>query len=116
MAQAAKKIRGEAAPTYQFPEGYSTLDGIRNEFEAVGFSAECVKIVESFIDVSNPKPFIEIFIRGKNPGAMFFVRDYTEAELDAFVDEILRLIEERHPELPRNLKGLMIIAVGKKMN
>jgi hypothetical protein len=47
---------------------------------------------------------------------MFFVGDYSEAELDAFVDEVLALIKERHPELPRNLKGLMIVAVGKKLN
>jgi hypothetical protein len=116
MAQAAKKIRGETAPTFQFPKAYGTLEGVRAEFEAVGFSVECAETVESFMDVSNPKPLVDIFIRGKNPGAMFFVGDYSESELDAFVDEFLRLIEERHPELPRNLKGLMIVAVGKKLN
>ncbi|KUJ24604.1 uncharacterized protein LY89DRAFT_679693 [Mollisia scopiformis] len=115
MAQAAKKIRGETAPVYQFPKGYGTVEGIRAEFETVGFSAECVELIESFMDVSDPKPLVDMFIRGKNPGAMFFVADYTEAELDAYVEEVLRLIEEKYPELPRKLKGLMIVAVGKKL-
>ena len=116
MAQAAKKIRGKTAPTFQFPKAFSTLEGIQAEFEEVGFSAEYLQIVESFLDLSNPKPFVDSFIRGKNPGAMFFVGDYLEAELDVFVDELLRMIEESHPELPRKLKGLMIVAVGKKSN
>jgi hypothetical protein len=116
MAEAAKKIRGETAPTYQFPKAYGTIEGIRAEFEVVGFSVEFAETVEFFMDVSNPKPLVDIFIRGKNPGAMFFVGDYSEAELDAFVDEVLRLIEERHPDLPRNLKGVLIVAVGKKLN
>jgi hypothetical protein len=116
MGLAAKKIRGEAAPTYQFPKAYGTLEGIQAEFESVGFSAECVETVEVFMDVSNPQPLVDTFLRGKNPGAMFFVGDYSEAELDAFVDEVLRLIEERYPELPRKLKGPMIVAVGKKLN
>ncbi|RDW91516.1 hypothetical protein BP5796_02681 [Coleophoma crateriformis] len=116
MGLAAKKIRGETAPIYQFPEAYSTLKGVRAEFEAVGFNAEYLETVEFFIDVTNPKPFIDSFLRGKNPGAMFFVGDYSGVELDAFVDEILKLIEERHPGFPRKLKGLMIVAVGKKLN
>lgn len=115
MGLAAKKIRGDTAPTYQFPEAYGTAQGIRAEFEAVGFSAECVETVEFFIDVSNPTPFLDNFLRSKNPGAMFFISDYSDAELDAFVDEVSRLIEERHPELPRKLTGRMIIAVGKKL-
>ncbi|KAL5319449.1 hypothetical protein ACEPPN_012503 [Leptodophora sp. 'Broadleaf-Isolate-01'] len=115
MAIAAKKIRGETAPTYQFPKDYGTLEGIKAEFEAVGFNAEHIGTIESFIDVSNPKPLIDVFIRGKNPGAMFFVGDYSEAELGAFVDEVLRLMEKKHPEMPRLLKGLMIVAVGKKL-
>ncbi|CZR70003.1 uncharacterized protein PAC_19904 [Phialocephala subalpina] len=116
MALAAKKIRGETAPTYQFPEAYGTLEGVRAEFEAVGFSVECVDTVESLMDVSDPKPLVDTFLRGKNPAAIFFVGDYSEAELEAFVDKVLSLIEERHPELPRKLKGLMIVAVGKKLN
>jgi hypothetical protein len=116
MALAAKDIRGENAPTYHFPQGYGTLEGIRAEFEAVGFSVEFVETVEFFIDVSDPKPFVDSFLRSKNPGAMFFVGDYSEAELNRFVNTILRFIEERHPELPRQLKGLMIVAVGKKLN
>lgn len=114
MALAAKEIRGETAPTYQFPKAYGTVEGIRAEFEAVGFSTECVEAVESFIDVSDPKPLIDTFVRGKNPGALFFVGDYSETELDAFIDSFLRLIEEKHPEMPRKLRGVMIVAVGKK--
>jgi hypothetical protein len=116
MALAARKIRGETAPTYQFPRAYGTVAGIQAEFEAVGFSAEFVGTIDSSMDVSNPKPLVDGFLRGKNPGAMFFVGDYSEAELDAFVDEVLRLIEERHPELPRKLSGLLVVAVGKKLN
>jgi hypothetical protein len=52
MAQAAKKIRGETAPTYQFPKAYSMVEGIRSEFKAVGFSAECVEtIVDGFMEI-----------------------------------------------------------------
>ncbi|KAG4433898.1 hypothetical protein IFR05_010617 [Cadophora sp. M221] len=116
MAIAAKKIRGESAPKYQFPKDYDTLEGIKAEFEAVGFNTEHVEVIDFFMDVSNPKPLVDVFIRGKNPGAMFFVGDYSEAELDEFVDEVLRLMEEKHPEMPRQLKGLMIVAVGKKMS
>lgn len=46
---------------------------------------------------------------------MFFDGDYSEKELDTFVDEVLRVIEEKHPEMPRTLKGLLIVAVGKKL-
>jgi len=116
MAIAAKKIRGETAPTYQLPKGYSSAQGIATEFKAVGFSAEYIETTEFFIDVSDPKPFIDGFIRGKNPGVMFFVGDYSEVELDAFVDELLRLIEEKYPGSPRKLRGLMVVAVGKKLN
>jgi hypothetical protein len=66
--------------------------------------------------VLNPKLLVDSFIRGKNPGAMFFIGDYSEAEVDAFVDEVLILIEERHPEVPKRLKGLLIVAIGKKLN
>lgn len=116
MAIAAKQIRGEAAPTYQFPKAYGTVEGIRAEFEAVGFRVDYVETVEFFMDVSDPKPLVNNFIRAKNPGAMFFINDYSNAELDVFVDEVLRLIEQSHPKLPRKLKGVMIIAVGKKLN
>lgn len=68
-----------------------------------------------FLDVSEPKMFVDGFIRSKNPGAMFFIGDYSEAEVDEFVLELLRLIEEKHPEMPRNLKGLLIVVVGKKL-
>ncbi|PVH79749.1 S-adenosyl-L-methionine-dependent methyltransferase [Cadophora sp. DSE1049] len=115
MAVAAKKIRGEKAPVFQFPKDYGTVDGIKAEFETVGFSAEHVEIMETSMDVSDPKPLVEMFIRGKNPGAMFFVGDYSEAELDAYVKEVLRLILEKYPEAPRQLKGLLIVAVGKKL-
>lgn len=114
MALAAKKVRGKTAPTYEFPESYGTLGGIVSELETVGFSAIYTETFDSFIDVSNPTIFIDGFIRGKNPGAMFFVGDYSDSELEAFVDELLRLIEQSHPALPRKLKGSMIIAVGKK--
>ncbi|KAL2067809.1 hypothetical protein VTL71DRAFT_15905 [Oculimacula yallundae] len=115
MGIAAKKIRGETAPMYEFPKAYGTLEGIKAEFEAVGFSSEHVEVIETFMDVSDPSPLVNMFIRGKNPGAMFFVGDYSEAELDAYVEEVLRLIEEKHSALPRKLKGLMIVAVGKKL-
>lgn len=116
MAVAAKKIRGDTAPVYHFPKAYCTLEGIQAEFKEVGFSAEFVELTEFFLDLSEPKPFMDNFIRGKNPGAMFFIGDYSETEVDAFVDELTRLIEETHPELPRKLKGLLIITVGKKLN
>ncbi|KAH7310116.1 S-adenosyl-L-methionine-dependent methyltransferase [Rhexocercosporidium sp. MPI-PUGE-AT-0058] len=115
MGIAAKTVRGETGPTFRFPKDYGTPEGIRAEFETVGFRAEHVEVIESFMDVSNPKPLVDMFIRGKNPGALFFVGDYSEAELDVFVDEVLRLIEESHPNVPRQLRGLMIVAVGKKL-
>ncbi|KAH7377936.1 S-adenosyl-L-methionine-dependent methyltransferase [Cadophora sp. MPI-SDFR-AT-0126] len=115
MAVAAKKIRGEKAPVFQFPKDYGTVDGIKAEFEAVGFSSEYVEIIETSMDVSDPKPFIDMFIRGKNPGAMFFVSDYSEAELDEYVEEVSRLILEKCPGVPKQLKGLLIVAVGKKL-
>lgn len=115
MAVAAKKIRGEKAPVFQFPKGYGTIDGIKAEFEAVGFSAEYVEIMESSIDVSDPKPLVDMFVRGKNPGAMFFVGDYSEAELDAFVEEFLKAIVEKYPVVPRKLKWQLIVTVGKKL-
>ncbi|PQE16176.1 methyltransferase family protein [Rutstroemia sp. NJR-2017a BVV2] len=115
MAEAAHHVRRDSAPTYQFPKGYGTLDGIKSEFEIVGFSAEFVESMEISIDVSDPKPFVDTFIRGKNPGAMFFVGDYSEAELDAFVDFLLGLIGERCKGESKRLRGEAIVAVGKKL-
>lgn len=64
MGMTAEKIRGEIAPTYQFPISYGTMEGIKAEFKAVGFSPEHVEIVESFMDVSDPEPLVDL-IRGK---------------------------------------------------
>jgi len=66
--------------------------------------------------VGDIKTFVDTFVRGKNPGVTFFVGDYSDAELDGFVDELARLIEEMHPETPRKLKGRLIVAVGKKLS
>lgn len=115
MAQAARKIRGPTAPVFHFPKGYGTIDGIQAEFSTVGFSTEFVEIMDFFIDVSEPKIFVDGFIRSKNPGAMFFVGDYTEVELDEYVVELVKLVKEKYPEAPRKLKGLLIVAVGKKL-
>ena len=60
MAVAAKKIRGEKAPVFQFPKDYGTIDGIKAEFETVGFRAEYVEVTESSIDVSDPKPLVDM--------------------------------------------------------
>jgi hypothetical protein len=117
MASAAQHVRGTSAPTYQFPTGYSTLEGIKSEFETVGFSAEFIESMDISIDVTDPKAFIDTFVRGKNPGAMFFVGDYSEAELDEFVEFLLGLIEERcrGRGLQKRLWGEVIVAVGKKL-
>ena len=115
MGLAAKSIRGPTSPTFQFPTGYGTLAGIQAEFEEVGFKAEYVEPMEFSMDISDPKPIVENFLRAKNPGALFFVEDYSDEELNAFVSEFLRLAEERHPELPRKLTGVLIVAVGKKL-
>ncbi|KAK0101021.1 hypothetical protein ONS95_012991 [Cadophora gregata] len=115
MAITAKKIRGEEAPVFQFPKDYGTVAGIEAEFKEVGFSSEHIEIMETSMDVSDPKPLVDMFVRGKNPGAMFFVGDYSEEELDAYVEELLRLIIGKYPDVPRKLMGLLIVAVGKKL-
>lgn len=115
MAQAARRIRGPTAPMFHFPKAYSTFEGIQEEFAIVGFSTEFIKMTEFFIDVTEPKTFVDGFIRSKNPGATFFVGDYSETELDEYVEEVLRLIEQLHPEMQRKLRGLLIVVVGKKV-
>ncbi|PQE10634.1 methyltransferase family protein [Rutstroemia sp. NJR-2017a WRK4] len=116
MAQSAQHIRGPSAPTYHFPAGYSTISGIKSEFKEVGFSAEFVESMEIFINVSEPKRFVDSFIRGKNPGAMFFVGDYSEGELDGFVQFMEGLIEEKCRERgEKRLRGEVIVAVGKRL-
>ncbi|PQE06298.1 methyltransferase family protein [Rutstroemia sp. NJR-2017a BBW] len=116
MTQSAQHIRGASAPTYHFPAGYSTISGLKTEFEKVGFSAEFVESMEIFIDVSDPKLFVDTFIRGKNPGAMFFLGDYEEEELDGFVRFMEGLIEEKCRERgQKRLRGEVIVGVGRKL-
>ncbi|KAM3089558.1 hypothetical protein ACMFMG_001142 [Clarireedia jacksonii] len=115
MGEAAKHIRGSSAPTYQFPKNYGTLDGIKQEFDIVGFSTEFVECAEIFVDVSDPKPFVDSFIRGKNPGSIFFVGDYSETELDEYVDVFLGLVEKKCDQgMEKKLRGEVIMAVGRK--
>lgn len=92
------------------------MEGIGAEFEAVGLTIECVESLESFMDVSNPKLLVDTFLRSKNPGAMSFVSDYWQAELNAFADEVLRLIEEKCLGLPRKLKRVMIVIVWRRLD
>jgi ubiquinone/menaquinone biosynthesis C-methylase UbiE len=114
LGEAATKIRGETAPRFQFPKGFSTLDGIQGELEAVGFKLEYANELVSYMDVSDPK-FLLGFVRGNNPGVKFFVENYSDVEMDMFVEELLKLVNDKHPEVPRKLKGVNTIVVGKKV-
>lgn len=114
MALAARKIRGDDAPEFKLPVSFSTVEGIRGEFKRIGLEEVFVEEVDSYMDVTDPSSIINSFIRGGNPGALMFVGDYSEEEMDRFVEEWLRLIRERHPKEPRMLKGVSIVAIGKK--
>lgn len=114
MALAARKIRGDDAPEFKLPASLCTVEGIREEFKIVGLAEVFVEEVDSYMDVTDPSFMINGFIRARNPGALTFVGEYSDEEMDRFVEEWLRLVRERHPKEPVMLKGVSIIAIGKK--
>lgn len=114
IALAARKIRGDDAPEFKLPASFCTVEGIRSEFKTVGLREVFVEEVDSPMNVTDPSVIINTFIRAGNPGVLMFVKDYSEEEMDQFVEEWLRLVHERHPKDPVMLKGVSIVAIGKK--
>ena len=110
----SEKIRGDHAPEFKLPVSFCTVEGIRKEFKMVGLEEVFVEEVDSYMDVTDPSSIINSFIRGGNPGGLTFVTDYSEEEMDRFVEEWLRLVQERHPKEPMMLKGVSTVAIGKK--
>ncbi|OCK73326.1 S-adenosyl-L-methionine-dependent methyltransferase [Lepidopterella palustris CBS 459.81] len=114
MGLAAKIVRPNSGPKFTFPADWGSTEAIQAEFEAVGLNNVHVEYANAFMGVDDPSPFINGFIRGNNPGTLFYVGGYSADELDRFCEQWLKLVKERHPESPRKLKGVFCVSIGRK--
>jgi len=111
---AAEKTKGNKGPNSLFPESWQSIEGIKKMFEEAGFKDCTFEYQDAFMSFDDPTHFFNGFIRAKNPGALLYIGGYTDEELDRFQEEYMKLVNERHPQSPKKLKGIFIISTGRK--
>ncbi|OCL10384.1 S-adenosyl-L-methionine-dependent methyltransferase [Glonium stellatum] len=111
---AALRVRSFVPKGFDIMGPWRSVEGVKEELEAVGFKDVQARYVDVFMDVTDPTKFVDGFIRSKNPGAVMVVGDFSLEELDRTCEEWNNIVKERYPNPPRKIKGVAVVTSTRK--
>lgn len=117
FALSAANIRPDLVATrsaFAIPSAWSTTEAVEKELRETGFEGVEVRYVETWLGVEDPEALVRFFIRGKVPFVLGLIEGFSESEVAAVCEGFVGLVRERKRVEPRGLKGMAIVATGRK--
>ena len=112
MNEALQAVRPEV-PTMHMGPAWGSVEGMTAELEKAGFREARAEEVETFMAVGDHEQLAQFMVR-KMPAGQNMSKGLMPAEIDRFVDEYARRIQETASKGEGRLKGIALLAVGRK--
>ncbi|SCU84113.1 LANO_0C00452g1_1 [Lachancea nothofagi CBS 11611] len=114
LLNVAKKVRTDAKEAPGLPATWASEGWIRTSFEKARFRDIEVKELNVHVELNETRPFAEFCVRSDNPVMSSVFENFTEQEKDLAVHLIIDHLDEKYPQRPAKMPGVLLVSSARK--
>lgn len=117
LEAASRTVRPDLAAgmkPFELPKNWSTTEAVSHELDTAGFKDIQAEYVDTWMSVDDPSVFLRYTVKNENRSMLKMVDGFSDEDIDRVCTEFERLVDELCPTPPKRLRGVAVVATGRK--